>query len=298
MPALPEEADVLGRLVAWGEACPPIRALILTSSRARSDATVDLLSDYDVIAAVHDPAAFAADGSWPSAYGPPSARWGDQGELYGLTTYFRGVVYEDGVKIDYTLWPDALLERVSEGGALPGMLDVGYRVLLDKDGRTSGWPPPAYRAHIPTRPTQAEYDALVEEFWWSATYVAKSLWRGEVVFTKYVLDHDLKLGPLRRFLEWRIEIDHDWSVRPGMLGRGLERSLPADVWAELAGTYVGMDVEDNWDALFRTTALFRRVATEVGDALGYAYPQHVDDVVTAQLEAVRDLRPGAEPPLG
>lgn len=296
---LPEEADVLGRLVTWGEACPPIRALILTSSRARADDTVDVLSDYDVIVAVRDAAAFAADGDWASAYGRPSARWGDQSELCGLTTYFRGVVYEDGVKIDYTLWPDALLDRVSGGAALPERLDVGYRVLLDKDGRTSGWPPPAYRAHIPTRPTQAEYEALVEEFWWSATYVAKSLWRGEAVFTKFVLDHDLKLGPLRRFLEWRIEIDHDWSVRPGMLGRGLERSLPADVWAELASTYVGMDIEENWDALFRTTALFRRVASEVGDALGYPYPRHVDDNMTAHLEAVRDLPArGTEPPLG
>jgi hypothetical protein len=31
-----------------------------------------------------------------------------------MTTYFRGVIYEDGVRVDYTVWPDALLERVSE----------------------------------------------------------------------------------------------------------------------------------------------------------------------------------------
>lgn len=289
MPVVPEEADVLGRLVTWGEAHPSIRALILTSSRARADGTVDVLSDYDVIAAVRGAAAFAADGDWASTYGPPVARWGDRSELYGLTTFFRGVVYEDGVKIDYTLWPDTLLDMVSARAALPDVLDVGYRVLLDKDGRTSGWQPPTFRAHIPARPTREQYVALVEEFWWSATYVAKNLWRGEVVFTKSVLDHDLKLGALRRLLEWRIEIDHDWSVRPGVLGRGLERSLRADVWSELASTYVGMDVEANWDALFRTTALFRRVATEVGGALGYSYPQRVDDVMTAHLEAVRAL---------
>jgi hypothetical protein len=43
-----------------------------------------------------------------------------------------------------------------------------------------------------------------------------------------------------------------------------------------------------WEALFRTGALFRRVATEVGDALGYAYPQRVDEAMTSQLEAVRE----------
>ena len=55
---------------------------------------------------------------------------------------------------------------------------------------------------------------------------------------------------------------------------------------------MGADLEDNWNALFRTTALFRRVATEVGDAFGYTYPLEVDEAVTAQLEAVRQLASG------
>lgn len=287
MLSLPPEADVLARLTAWGENEPSIRALVLTSSRARADESVDVLSDYDLILAVEDAAAFAADDGWVSAYARPLARWGDQDEVHGLTTYFRGVVYADGVKIDYSVWPDTLLDRVAKAGALPDALDVGYRVLLDKSGRTPDWPAATYRAHVPAKPTEAEYRALVEEFWWDTTYVAKALWRGEVVFAKFVLDYDAKLVALRRFLEWRIELDREWSWRPGAFGRGLERHLPVDLAAELARTYVGTDVQDNWIALIRTTALFRRVATEVGEALGYAYPLEVDEAVTAQLDAVR-----------
>ena len=37
-------------------------------------------------------------------------------------------------------------------------------VLLDKGGWTAAWQAPTYRAHIPARPTEAEYQALVEEF--------------------------------------------------------------------------------------------------------------------------------------
>jgi hypothetical protein len=29
---------------------------------------------------------------------------------------------------------------------------------------------------VPVRPSRAEYEALVEEFWWVTTYVAKALW--------------------------------------------------------------------------------------------------------------------------
>jgi hypothetical protein len=33
-----------------------------------------------------------------------------------------------------------------------------------------------------------------------------------------------------------------------------------------------------------TVALFRRTAREVGHALGYAYPQYADDVVSAYID--------------
>jgi aminoglycoside 6-adenylyltransferase len=198
------------------------------------------------------------------------------------------VIYEGGTKVDYTIWP-VELDPVSQQGALPEGLDVGYRVLLDKDRRTAAWPPPTYRAHIPGKPTQDEYVALIEEFWWDTTYVAKSLWRGEVMFAKFNLDYDIKLMAMRRLLEWLVELDHDWSLKPGVLGRGLERLLPAGLWPELADTYVGASIEDNWDALFRTTALFRRVAVDVGDSLGYPYPQEMDDLMTSYLRAVRSL---------
>lgn len=288
------EADFLERMVAWGTARPWVRAIILTSSRTRPDGPVDTLSDYDLILAVTDAESRVREAGWLSDYGPFMVLWGDQSELHGLTTYFRGAIYEDYVKVDYSLWPVELLERIADHPALPDQLDVGYRVLLDKDGGTTRWQPPTYRAHIPSRPTEEEYDALVQEFWWTATYVAKSLWREEMVFAKFCLDYDIKLQAMRRMLEWRLELDHAWSVKPGVFGRGLKRLLPAEIWSELEDTYVGPDLEDNWAALFRTTALFHRVATEVGEALNYVYPQRIEDQVTAYLHEIWKLPPYAD----
>ena len=229
--------------------------------------------------------------AWISEYGKPMVRWGDQSEMYGLATYFRGVVYQNYVKIDYSLWPVELLARIEASGLLPDQLDVGYRVLLDKDRLTAGWKQPSYQAHIPARPTEADYQALVEEFWWSTTYVAKSLWRDDLVFARWVLDQDLKLETMRRMLEWRIEIDHNWSVKPGVYGRGLKQLLPPDLWSEFASTYASLDVEETWEALDRVIALFRSVALHVGNVLGYTYPQQVDDQVSSYLEAIREMPP-------
>jgi len=167
MMQIPQEKDVVDKLVAWGTAHALIRAMILTSSRTRPDGPVDPLSDYDLILAVSDVGLFAFDDAWISAYGRPMVRWGDQREMHDLATYFRGVVYQNAVKIDYSIWPVELLERIASSASLPDQLDVGYRVLLDKDRRTAGWKPPSYQAHIPARPAEAEYQALVEEFWWA-----------------------------------------------------------------------------------------------------------------------------------
>jgi aminoglycoside 6-adenylyltransferase len=261
---------VLARIVSWAEAEASVRLVVLTSTRARREGPPDELSDYDVIVALEDVDRFDA----AAVYAAPAARWGDEQDEHGTRTFFRGVVYDDGVKIDWTLWPASVPALVAEHG-LTDNLDVGYRVLLDKDGVTARWERPTYRAHIPRPPTEAEYVALVEEFWWSATYVAKARARGEEFFVRFVLDVDLTHGVLRKMLEWLIEIDRDWKWKPGAYGRGIERELPPDVASELAGTYGSFE---------KTVTLFRRVAREVGHALGYAYPQHADDVVSAYVD--------------
>jgi aminoglycoside 6-adenylyltransferase len=267
---VPRIDAVLARILAWAEAEPGVRAVVVTSTRARAEGPPDELSDYDVILVLEDINRFDA----VAAYGTPAARWGDEHDVYGTKTVFLGIVYDDGIKIDWTLWPANLARVVGERG-LDDALDVGYRVLLDKDGATARWAQPTYQAHIPRRPTVGDYVALVEEFWWSATYVAKASARGEQFFLRFVLDVDMTHGVLRRMLEWLIETRRDWSWKPGAYGRGIERELPPDVADDLAAAYGSFE---------QTVELFRRVAREVGDALGYTYPQLADDVVSRCID--------------
>ena len=46
--------DVLDRLVKWAGQRDSVRAMLLTSTRAVPNATVDDLSDYDVVLVVED----------------------------------------------------------------------------------------------------------------------------------------------------------------------------------------------------------------------------------------------------
>ena len=56
---------------------------------------------------------------------------------------------------------------------------------------------------------------------------------------------------------------------------------------------MGPGEQDNWAALFATIHLYRRVAIEVGEHLGYRYPHELDRRVMVYLEKVRCLDRGA-----
>jgi aminoglycoside 6-adenylyltransferase len=186
-----------------------------------------------------------------------------------------------------------MLSRIVAAPHLPDELDVGYAVLMDKDDLTAELQPPTHRAHIPSPPSQEEYETRIEVFFHEATYTAKHLWRDDLMAAKYNLDYAMKAKKLRQMLEWRIAIEHDWAFKPGAYGRGLKRHLDPETWQELENTYVGAGEAENWEALFRTLDLYRRVAMEVGEHLGYHYPDELDDRTMAYLQKVRDLDRGA-----
>lgn len=89
--------------------------------------------------------------------------------------------------------------------------------------------------------------------------------------------------------EWRIEMDHNWSLKLGPYGRGIKQRLREDLWANLEQTYTGAELEANWTALFETINLMHRVATEVGEALGFRYPVELEKRVAKYLHWVKDL---------
>lgn len=281
---------MIDRLVHWAEQQPLVRAMLLTSSRAIPRAAVDLLSDYDVILALQDIQPFYTDRTWLEAFGPVLVLYRDP-LIYerGLARSGYVTQYEDGLKIDFSLWPVELLQLVVADPKLPEELDAGYQVLLDKDRLTAGLQPPTYAGYIPLPPTEAEYQETLEVFFLDATYVAKLLWRDDVVAAKHILDDLMKQEHLRPLLEWRMELEHQWSVKPDPYRRRLKQWLRSDLWSELERTYTRAGVEANWAALGATMELMRRVAIEVGERMGYSYPHGMEQRVLAFLQQVRHL---------
>jgi aminoglycoside 6-adenylyltransferase len=281
---------VIEHLIRWADSQPLIRAVVLTSSRAIPHASVDLFSDFDVILVLRSIEPFYEDRQWLEVFGPVLAVYRDPLiDANGITRSAYVVQYENSLKIDFSLWPVELLQRVTNSEQLPAEFDAGYQVLVDKDDLTTNLKPPTYSGYIPSPPTETHYMELIEGFFLDTTYVAKFLWRDDLVAAKHILDHSLKQEHLRPMLEWHAEIDHQWSLKPGPYGRRMKQYLRKDLWSELECTYTGPGLEENWEALFQTIELMQRVAVEVGQHLGFTYPEQLERRVVNYLRKVRQL---------
>ncbi len=72
----------------------------------------------------------------------------------------------------------------------------------------------------------------------------------------------------------------------GSLGKGLKKRLPPDLWAAVEQCFAGAQPADNWAALAQTVEIYRRVAIEVGESLGYTYPDELHQRVMAYVEQI------------
>jgi aminoglycoside 6-adenylyltransferase len=285
----PNQSDpVIQHLLDWALSGDNIRTILLTSTRAVPGATVDALSDYDVILVARDIQPLVADRSWLSTFGNVLVAYWDPFDPVTSTGASNVVQYEGRLKIDFGIWPVERLVQITMQPTPHPELDAGYRILLDRDGIAARLPSPTHTAYIPKPPDEDTFLLLVNDFFIGVPYVAKCLLRDELLPARWCLDYDMRYVYLLPMLEWRMECDHDWSASTGVNGKGLKKLLPPDIWTEVESTFAGAGVDDTWEAMFRMIQLFRRTGEKVATDLGYTYPSGLDRRVTDHALRMRN----------
>lgn len=273
-----ESDGLLRRVVEWANQQPDIIALIMTGSHARRDATVDELSDYDLEIFTASPDRYTSSADWMAEIGKV---WVSLPLTSSRGCPTRLVIYEGGEKVDFSILPVRALEDVVSAQKLSELYDRGYRVLVDKKGLAARLPTPSYASPGGAQPTEAEFRAAIEEFWFEASHIPKYLQRDDLWVVKF-RDWTMK-ELLLKMLEWHTvamnEEHHDvWHI-----GTRMKDWVRPDVWERLHETFGRFDAADSWRALLATVSLFRDLARETAERLGYQYPQQVDDAISGYL---------------
>jgi aminoglycoside 6-adenylyltransferase len=263
-----------------------VRAAVLNGSRVNPSAPKDFFQDYDVIYFVTEKESFLADPTWIRVFGElmilqlPDEMHDPAPNPAEMESYAYLMQFADGNRIDLSLFPVDRLDRLEA--------DSLTLTLLDKDKILPIFPPPDDSGYLPTPPTARAFADCTNEFWWVSPYVAKGLWRREIVYAKQM--HDLYVREqLSRMLNWYVGVHTGFKLSTGKLGKYLEKYLEPELWQLLLKTYSDADYDHTWAALLATGDLFRRLAIPVAEHFGFEYPHGDDQRVSAHLRHVRDL---------
>ncbi|HLO17240.1 MAG TPA: aminoglycoside 6-adenylyltransferase [Anaerolineales bacterium] len=283
------EQEMLDLIVETARCDERIRAVIMNGSRTNPNAPRDPFQDFDIIYIVTDVTSFKYDYEWIKRFGeimilqmpediqdPPPCNDG---------SFVYLMQFNDGNRIDLGIFSVSQLTEIGR--------DSLSLLLLDKDGIIEPFPPASENDYLPKPPTAKTYADCCNEFWWVCPYVAKGLWRQEILYAKYMLDEVVR-AQLMKMLTWHIGVKTQFLINPGKLGKYFQKHLESELWDMLQKTFSDASYNNTWEALIVMSNLFRRLAVPIAEHFGFDYPFDDDSRVTAHLEHVRSLPKNAK----
>lgn len=262
-----------------------IRAVGLNGSRTNPNAPKDIFQDYDIVYLVTEMESFLEQPNWIDIFGDriimqtPEDMSLFPPELGNRFSYL--MLFVDGNRIDLTLIPiEDQIKYIKE--------DKLTKILLDKDQALPTIQSSTDQDYWVKKPTYAHYLDCCNEFWWITTYIAKGLWREELL---YALDHlNQYCRPmLYKMLAWQVGIETDYSVSIGKSEKYLDKYLGKEDWERVLTTFPQASYKSVWQALFEMIDLFRDTANFVAVSLEFDYPIDWDQRVFAYLNQVKGL---------
>jgi aminoglycoside 6-adenylyltransferase len=269
------------RVVAWAQAQPDVRAVIVVGSRARrDDHPADEWSDLDLVLFVDDVDAYATRADWLESLGEVWLK------VFGCTG--RGdpewqALYAGGLKADFVFTAahgtDATVQQWMDASPYQFVYQRGVRVLYPHTAWIEAQPITL------SPPTAAEFTTLVNRVWLDVTKFARLWLHDDWWRAKLLLDGQIKQHVMT-MMEWHAcavgGVEDTWHDGRHFSEWADPRAVQAahDSWA--AGLYPEMLCL----ALVETLTLFRWLAQETADELSYAYPSTTEQHVTEWLAAL------------
>jgi aminoglycoside 6-adenylyltransferase len=275
---LMREQTMFSKLFNWAQSDDTIQAMLLVGSRAHNAHRVDVFSDFDLALFVDDPQKYVSDDAWMRGIDDVLVYIPEKVCVDGKEYPTRLVIFKYGIKVDFAFYSIDVIKNLAHQEEQPAQYALGYKVLLDKDNLTAGMKSPTFKIQATPKPSQQEFENLVSEFFFEVYHVAKHLCRNDLWHAKF-RDWTTK-ELLLRMIEWHEKSTHGWDYDTSQHGKRMQEWVSKETWAELNNCFAHFDADDSWKALIATSDLFRTVAMQTAERLGYRYPMGVDKNIT------------------
>ncbi|RGM73876.1 aminoglycoside 6-adenylyltransferase [Streptococcus ilei] len=232
-------------------------AVALSGSRINPQTQKDEFQDYDVVYIVDNLEELISDLYWLNRFGN---RLIEQHNVLEHRHLYL-MLFEDGNRIDLTLCPKEHIQEWVDS-------EAGFSVLKDDKGLFEDYLPNPKR-YWTVLPSEEEFAASCNEFWWVSAYVVKGIRRNQMI---YAIDHlyGICQQELLKVLAWQV-VSARGTVDIGKNYKYLFQYLPAKQEKEFSNLLDLSSLEKVTQSLFATMKLFDCEAQELAKKMGFAY---------------------------
>ena len=275
------DQEILGLILETAKKLQ-VDAVALSGSRTNPKVQTDEFQDYDLVYVVDDIDNLTSDLSWLDQFGK---RIIEQEVTLGHRRLYL-MLFEDGNRIDLTLCSkDHINEWVDS--------EAGFTVLKDEKGLFEAYLPNPKR-YWTAPPSEEEFTASFNEFWWVSAYVVKGICRNQLI---YATDHlyGICQQELLKILAWQVASDRG-VVDIGKNYKYLFNYLLSEKEKEFSNLLDFSSVEKLTHSLFATMQLFHREAQILAQKMDFDYDKEVaekmieyaeDNIETGKVEKNR-----------
>lgn len=247
-----------------------IDAVALSGSRTDTKAPKDEFQDYDVVYVVDDLDNLTSDLAWLDQFG---TRIIEQHNILGNRRLYL-MLFEDGNRIDLTLCPKEHMQEWVDS-------EAGFTVLEDEKGLFEAYLPNPKRYWI-APPSEEEFTASCNEFWWVSAYVVKGICRKQVI---YATDHlyGICQQELLKILAWQVASDRE-AVDIGKNYKYLFNYLPDEKEKDFSNLLDFSSLDKIIQSLLATMQLFHQEAQRLAQKMGFDYDRKVAEKMIGYAE--------------
>ena len=244
-----------------------VEAIALSGSRTNPQVPKDEFQDYDVVYIVENLNDLLSDLSWLDQFG---MRLIEQHNVLGHRRLYL-MLFEDGNRIDLTLCPKESIQEWVDS-------EANFEVIKDDKGLFEAYQPNSKR-YWTAPPTEEEFAASCNEFWWVSAYVVKGICRKQVI---YATDHlyGICQQELLKILAWQVASDKG-KIYIGKNYKYLFQYLPAEQEKEFSALLDLSSFDKITQSLFSTMKGFDREAQFLAQKMGFTYDMEVAEKITS-----------------
>ena len=286
-----DEKEMMDLIVGIAEKDERVRAVYMNGSRTNPNVERDIFQDYDVVYVVNETISFLNDREWISIFGDLTMiqypyendiAWGAD---HDFDCFFAILMlFKDGNRIDLGI------ETIKN--ALEGFSEDKYDkltiVLLDKDNLLPKCPLPSDEDLWIKKPTEEQYYAHCNNFWWCLNNVARGIVRDQLPYAMWMYNVVVR-DELEKMIEWHIGVVKKFELFVGNKGKLFKKYMSPEIYEMYKQTFSDSDYDNFWKAIFSACNLFKIISLQVGQHFGFTYKKEEETGMMEYLQWIKGI---------